>query len=118
MEATGQNLIRMAFLLAYTCMLFLPAMHERYGYPYEILAIVLAVLQPKTVALCAGLIGISLCTYGSYLFDTESFRLVTLTVLNLLVYCGYMLTLNRQMEARKDFPDNLTGEPEESGAER
>lgn len=117
-EATGQNLIRMAFLLAYTCVLFLPAMHERYGYPYEILAIVLAVLQPKTVPLCAGLIGISLCTYGSYLFDTESFRLVTLTVLNLLVYCGYMLTLNRQMEARKDFPDNLTGEPEESGAER
>ena len=97
-KAKGENLICMAFLLAYTCVLFLPAMHERYGYPYEILAIVLAVLQPKTIALCAGLIGISLCTYGSYLFDTETFPLVTLTVMNLLLYGGYMLTLTRQME--------------------
>lgn len=97
-NAKGENLICMACLLAYTCVLFLPAMHERYGYPYEILAIVLAVLQPKTIALCAGLMGISLCTYGNYLFDTETFPLVTLTVMNLLLYGGYMLTLNRQME--------------------
>ena len=81
-------------------MLFLPAMHERYGYPYEILAIILAVLQPKTIPLCAGLVGISLCTYGSYLFDTETFSLVTLSVANLLVYGGYVLILNRQMEKR------------------
>lgn len=97
-KASGENLLCMAFLLAYTCVLFLPAMHERYGYPYEILAIVLAVLRPKTIALCAGLIGISLCTYGSYLFDTETFPLVTLSVMNLLLYGGYMWMLNRHME--------------------
>lgn len=97
-EATGENLISMAFLLCYTCVLFLPAMHERYGYPYEILAIILAVLQPKTIPLCAGLIGISLCTYGYYLFDTDSLRLVTLSVLNLLVYGGYVWFLNRTIE--------------------
>lgn len=90
----GTNLISMAFLLAYTCVLFLPAMHERYGYPYEMLAILLAVLQPKTAPLCAGLIGISLCTYGSYLFGTESLSLVTLAVLNLAVYGMYLRLLS------------------------
>ena len=45
--STGSgNLIIMAFLLAYTCVLFLPAMHERYSYLYEILAIILVVLFP------------------------------------------------------------------------
>lgn len=92
-----ENLIILAFLLCYTCVLFLPAMHERYGFPYEILAILLAVLMPKTWPLCGVLIGMSLCTYGYFLFGVRVFSLQTLTVANLLVYGGYLWYLNRRM---------------------
>ena len=97
-EPTGLNLLIMAFLMIYTCVLFLPSMHERYGYLYEILAIALAVLIPRTIPLCAGLLGISLCTYGNYLFGTETFGLVTLTVLNLMIYGGYLAIFFRQQD--------------------
>lgn len=96
-QAKGKNILMMAFLLAYSCVLFLPSMHERYGYPCEIMAVALAVLMPKTLPLCAGLVGISLCTYGSYLFDSEVFSLQLLAVANLVVYSGYVWYLNRKM---------------------
>lgn len=96
-QAKGKNILMMAFLLAYSCVLLLPSMHERYGYPCEIMAVALAVLMPKTLPLCAGLVGISLCTYGSYLFDSEVFSLQLLAVANLVVYGGYVWYLNRKM---------------------
>ncbi len=96
--AKGENLLSMAFLLAYTCVLFLPAMHERYSYPFEILAIILALAMPKTAVLCAGLMGISLCTYGNYLYKIESLSPLTLTVINLLIYGAYVWYLNRKMK--------------------
>lgn len=95
--ATGTNMIIMAFLLSYTCVLFLPSMHERYSYPCEILAVVLAVLIPKTIPLCALLQGISLCTYGYYLFENEAFELPMLAVINIAVYGGYMWLLHRKL---------------------
>lgn len=61
------------------------------------MAVALAVLMPKTLPLCAGLVGISLCTYGSYLFDNEVFSLQLLAVANLAVYSGYVWYLNRKM---------------------
>lgn len=89
----GENLLIMAFLLSYTCVLFLPSMHERYGYLYEILAIILAVRIPKTIPLCAGLLGISLCTYGIYLFQWECVPLNTLALLNVAIYLAYVWIL-------------------------
>lgn len=100
-QAKGEHILMMGFLLAYTCVLFLPSMHERYGYPYEIMAVALAVLMPKTLPLCAGLVGISLCTYGSYLFGNEVFSLQVLAVANLAVYSGYVWYLNRIMRSHE-----------------
>ncbi len=97
----GQNLVIMAFLLAYTCVLILPSMHERYSYPVEILAVVLAILIPKTIPLCVALQGISLCTYGYYLFQNEAFKLPELAILNILVYGGYAWYLHKRLLATK-----------------
>lgn len=93
----GLNMLMMAFLLCYACVLFLPSMHERYGFIYEVLAIILAVRIPKTAPLCAGLIGISTCTYGIYLFKWESISLNTLAVLNLALFIAYVWMLLRKM---------------------
>lgn len=100
-KAEGKNILIMAFLLAYTCILLLPSMHERYAYPCEIMAVVLAVLLPKTIPLCVSLVGISLCTYGSYLFSHEVFSLEVLTIANLAVYGGYVWYLNRKLLEKK-----------------
>lgn len=94
----GQNLLIMAFLLCYACVLFLPSMHERYGFIYETLALILAVLIPKTMPLCVGLIALSVCTYGSYLFGWECLPLNTLAVINVALFVAYTSTLLRKMD--------------------
>jgi Gpi18-like mannosyltransferase len=94
----GLNLLIMAFLLCYACVLFLPSMHERYGFIYEVLAIILAVLIPKTAPLCAGLIGITVCTYGSYLFGWQSLPLNTLAVINVALFVAYSCILLHKMD--------------------
>lgn len=100
-QAEGENVLIMAFLLAYTCVLLLTSMHERYAYPVEILAVVLAILIPKTIPLCVALQGISLCTYGFYLFNNQAFELPKLAILNILVYGGYVWYLHRRLLKEK-----------------
>ena len=73
-------------------------MHERYGYLYEILAVVLAVLIPKTIPLCIGLVCISLSTYGVYLFGVGENWLV-LVCANLALYGIYVNCLTKEMQS-------------------
>ncbi len=94
----GKGLYIMAFLLIYTCVLFLPAMHERYGFLYEILAIMLTVLVPKSIPLCIGLICISLNTYGKYLFGVSE-NLTILACINLIIYIAYIFLMKTEFEA-------------------
>ena len=94
-KAEGKNLYIMAYLLVYTCVLFLPSMHERYGFLYEILAIILAVVMPKMIPLCIGLIYISLSTYGAFLFgNTEN--LLALSWLNSIIYIVSIFMLEKE----------------------
>ena len=98
---TRENTVMLLFLSAFTCVLFLPAMHERYGYPYEILAWVLAFLIPQTALLCIGLQLLTLRTYSAYLFGTQ-INLTALTFGNLILYCLYVYLLLKQMKKNSD----------------
>ena len=97
LRAEGENLLLMAFILSFTCVLLLPGMHERYGFIYEILAICIAVRKPGTAPLCAALTGISLCTYGAYLFGITAFAMPWLSALNILIYTLYFIRLTKEM---------------------
>ena len=79
----------------------MPGMHERYGYSYEILSILIAFLLPETIPLTVGLLGISMTTYGSYLYynalSQYPFALPLLSVINIGIYLTYVRILNRKM---------------------
>lgn len=93
---TTRNMIYMAFLLAYTCVLILPSMHERYGYLYEILAILVVFLQIRTLPCLVGMYLASFAIYGKYLFMFE-INLPALSIVNTLAYIGYIVILTREM---------------------
>ena len=97
MQMTKYNCIWMAMLLSYACVLFLPAMHERYGYLCEILALLIVVLDKKTVFLVLPMYLCSFFAYGYYLFGvTYNIRIVS--VINLLVFVGYCIYFNMHRE--------------------
>ena len=95
-STNGKNLYMMAYLIVYTCVLFLPGMHERYGYVYEILAIILALLVPKMIPICIGLVCISLNTYGCFLFSID-INLMLLATINTLIYVVSIYLLEKEM---------------------
>lgn len=55
----------------WVCILFLPAMHERYTYLLDILLLMLALLSVKYVKYALVSISLSLVTYGAYLFGAR-----------------------------------------------
>ncbi len=95
-EFTDRNIVYMAFLMTYTTIFFLPAMHERYGFSYEIIAIVIAFMIVKTIPLAIGLTCLSLTTYGAYLFNNTTNEWF-LSLINLIIYVTYMIILNKEL---------------------
>ncbi len=112
---TAKNVVYMAFLTCYSCVLFLPSMHERYGYLCEVLAIVIVACCRWTVPALAGLTGLSLARYGHYLFDLAPVSGLDGAV-NLAVYTAYLILLHRDMD-RPEEPAILSesAEPVKTG---
>ena len=86
-----------AFLMTYTCVLFLPAMHERYSYPYLIFGLMLAVLEPETAVSFVLLMMLDLQTYGAFLFETEAFPWNVLGFLNTACFLSYAFYWGRRI---------------------
>lgn len=90
------NIILIAFILTYSTITFLPAMHERYGFIFEILAIVIVFIEIKTIPLLIGITCLSLTTYGVYLFN-NTVNEWFLAVINFVFYVSYMIILNKEL---------------------
>lgn len=99
-EISKENLISLFFVTVYTCVLFLPSMHERYGYPYEVLACILLFIKQKTLPLYIGLVLLTLRTYSSYLFGAK-IDITLLSYLNVLIYLGYIYLLTKNLSREK-----------------
>ena len=117
--ASAVQAVEILFLLSYAAVLFLPHMHERYGYMYEVLAIVLACVRSWMIVPAVVLQGLSVVTYGFFLngemyvqafgfTDLQQAVLVTriimpfLAVLNIavFVYCAQRI-IRHELEAEK-----------------
>lgn len=66
-----KTVLKLSIWVLWTCLLFLPSMHERYAYLMDLLLILLAVLEYRWIpfAVLANLT--SLMLYGYYLFRTD-----------------------------------------------
>ncbi len=101
--------ISLALLLTYTAVFFLPSMHERYGFIYEILAIVYVFKNKKSAAPCILLQLISVCTYSRYLFGSD-INLILLTGMNLTAYLWYAYLFINELSSCEEEQDTLTQE--------
>ncbi len=72
--------------------MFLPTMHERYGFIYEITAIMLMIKNRKYFFSGIGLLLISCITYGQWLFSIE-YSALFLSLINVLLYCWYVFQI-------------------------
>ncbi|MCR4695988.1 MAG: hypothetical protein K5654_01610 [Lachnospiraceae bacterium] len=94
------NTFLISFLLVYSCVLFLPGMHERYGYLYEIIGIIIIFIIPHI----AWPLGISMClsciTYGISLFGNIEVN-PYMGIINLLAYAISAVLIYRYLIANK-----------------
>ncbi len=86
-----KNMVEIAFIFVFTCVFFLPSMHERYSYLYIILGIAVAVLDVATLPAFMCLLFVDLQTYGLFLFLTPILPWTVLTLINLAVYVFYII---------------------------
>lgn len=95
---TDKSIIYMAFLISYTCVLFLPAMHERYGFMPEILGIIVVFMNKKTIIPLILLNIIVLALYGNYLIaGVSATNLYVLAMLNIGIYLAFVYILNKEI---------------------
>ena len=88
-KARGDNVLMLTFITVYACVLLLPAMHERYSYGYEILAICIACIRPKTAPLCIGLHTVTLLSYWPFLYGQTPVSMDVLAILNIVIFLAY-----------------------------
>ena len=77
-----EQIIVFALFIEWTCIIFLPSMHERYTYVMDILTLILAFLDKKFIKYAIITIGTSCLTYNTYLFIGNNTTLVFV-----ILYC-------------------------------
>jgi len=100
---SDRDMLGLALFMCYTCVFFLPAMHERYSYPYVMLGLAVAALDPRTLPALLGLTIVDLIGYGAYLFESGQ-SLLPAVWLNALCYGFYGICLTWPLLARKSTP--------------
>lgn len=72
---TPEELLAVACWTLWTCVLFLPSMHERYPYPRDILLILLAILNRKYIKFAVLEVCFVMITYGFYFYGVNEVNL-------------------------------------------
>lgn len=95
-EINSRHFLWLAFILTYTCVLFLPAMHERYGFLYEILAVALVFCTGRGYLQLFFLQAVTCKTY-IYCLTGSSYSMRLLAVINLAVYISFIFAFIKEM---------------------
>ncbi len=95
-DVMGKHFLWCAFLISYTCVLFLPSMHERYGMLYEILALIMAFGAGYMWITVFMFQLISMKTYFYYLYGSP-LNLEFLSFINVAIYVMMLIAFWREL---------------------
>lgn len=98
MELSLKNMIYFAIFSIWTCLMFLPSMHERYGYVMEILLILYGIFYKEKRVMAFLVNMISLSCYTIYLFTYTPFDVRILSAVNLICYGIFCIQGYRSLE--------------------
>lgn len=98
------NFLKTAVWTLWTCLLFLPAMHERYGYLLEIMLVVLAFYDKEYLLFAMPVEVISLLTYGKYLFGL-SINIQVLSACYFAAYLGYCWKILKKSDHKRKMQE-------------
>ncbi len=90
---TSIDFFAVATLTVWTCLIFLPAMHERYSFPLDILLIILSFLDKKYIKFAVVEIIYSLLTGAAFLFANGFSISPVNSAIYLGLYCYYFYTV-------------------------
>ncbi len=92
----NENYIAIASWFVWACILFLPAMHERYAYLLDILFVILACLNSKYIRYCFVAVTASMITYGNYLFQNGiNNKYVVVVYFIMFIYYSYVVFIKK-----------------------
>lgn len=101
-DLTDQKLLLLAVWTVWTCILFLPAMHERYSYPLDVLLVILCLVNVRFLAFAVFEIMLSILTYGNYLFANGRVSPVY-GIVNVLVWIAFTVMVYSAVAERNVF---------------
>lgn len=90
---SAEYLLEIAFISAFGCFLLLPSMHDRYGYLAEVLGILLAVKNRKTIPLLLPMLCMTAMAYGKFLFQTPVPDYRVFSIVNMFIFALYLIVL-------------------------
>ncbi|MCH5275964.1 MAG: hypothetical protein J1E65_08985 [Lachnospiraceae bacterium] len=101
----GHKLLYFSIWVVYSCCMFLPEMHERYGFALELLLVIYVVLYRRRIAICVTVCLITLAAYRHYFMGNPPFSEELLSVVNLacylkLSYDGLQYSLKNEIPIR------------------
>lgn len=84
-----EQFISVAVFIEWTCILFLPAMHERYTYVLDLLLLMQSFINKKYIKYAVIAIGLSCLTYNAFLYTYEVIVTPQLVIVYLLAWLHY-----------------------------
>lgn len=102
--APKENYLMLATWTVWTVVLFLPAMHERYGFLVDILLLVLMFVDVRFAVFSIGQEMISLLVYGRYLFGDVSINFPVLSFVYVGMYFAYTFFMAKELKKKGSSP--------------
>lgn len=88
-----KTLISLLTWTIYTCVMFLPNMHDRYAFAVDMLLIVICMFDHRIILIVIAEIFMSFISYGNFLHITAPLNMVCLSILSLLIYVLFTVHL-------------------------
>jgi len=100
---TVEKMIYILFLTSYTCVFFLPEMHERYAYLPEVIAIIAAVLNRKMIKPMLLINFVAFVSYGKCLFGNPDTTYPFMGYINVIAYLySFKISMSEIIPAKEE----------------